>query len=344
MFRNSFTNNEWIDRVRLDGDRVIGIINTERGERTENLASPDSHPKTDLGTTSDVCDYAIEFDLTELDPVDLSDFGISAQRPSWSSLGHWTWALHRTPFTYLLPGIELLRGIFALGRYNHLLFLPNSPYEYLPPWHGLKVPILRPLVTNALYPPIRAETRLNRETMRTLLWVTSFPSALRGWESVRNLARRGILGCKFPEGRVAASVRAMGDGETWLVTNLVVHQIASQEKPFPHVQVEMASWNLLGQWSLFDRPYWSQTNDTLPFPPRPNNLSWKEARRQLQWTPELSAIFSRKAKADEPFNCTHVRPSYDSTKLDDPAFQESLAQCDNMHCRLMRDLCRMFSV
>gem|GEM_PF-4810095 len=64
----------------------------------------------------------------------------------------------------------------------------------------------------------------------------------------------------------------------------------------------------------------------------------------MQWTPELLAIFSKKAKADEPYTCMHTKAPYDSKKLNDPSFPQSYAECDNMYCRLMRYFCRVLSV
>ena len=259
---------------------------------------------------------SIEFNIDELQRADLNDYKTSACRAMPPTSGHLTWTLQRGRRTLVFPAIVLLRGLFGLGNYTHLLFRPNSPYEYLPLLaRDLKRPLRSPPSTRALAPPMKGETHANRETLRTLLWITAFPSALRGWESVRRYGANGTLGCDLPEGVVAATIRASRHGNTSFVNALQVHQIATKEQPLPLLEVPVTQWNLLGRWNCFNRGYyWDQTNNEVPFPERPRNVSWENADR-ISRLPPGEAAFAPPPLSKRRASAALKQPSEESRRM-----------------------------
>lgn len=272
-----FQYGSWMDHAYIENGEYFAVFNEPTGPKTYNLTLRGTRaPRLEWSKTS--WQQFIEISLQDLQLDSSANYCRSLELPRPSLTGHMVWSYPHLDTTLLIPASVLQRGLFKLGKYQDLLYRPNSPYE-------LFLPTVSELVDSMRLPRYG---RLNvgqglTSIPRTLLWTTCFPSALRAWASIWRLGQRGIVGLELPRASVIAEIVGETVGNHTFVRMFNTVRIATDESPFPFVQIPAAKWNVLGRWSRQNcRSHWTQTSDPDPFPPfyaPPNSIYPLEAPR-----------------------------------------------------------------
>lgn len=239
------------------------VTNEDQGQKVHNMSSRRWWFPS-LWWSKRSWEKFIEIPLQDLQPETSSIYCRSLELPKPSLEGHMVWSYPHGDTTLLIPASVLQRGLFQMGKkYQHLLYRPNSPYELFIPTTGELVDCERLPRTSPL--------SLNTGTTslpRSLLWATCFPSARKAWASVWRLGLRGTVGLELPQATVIAQITGESIGDQTFVREFKTVRIATDESPFPFVNVPSARWNILGRWSDRSfRSHWTQSTDADPFPP-----------------------------------------------------------------------------
>ena len=72
----------------------------------------------------------------------------------------------------------------------------------------------------------------DKALLEALSWFYCFPSARGAWDSVLHKARQGTLGVKLPQGEANIVLQAINHRGTWLVTELTVIGVKTEEMPY----------------------------------------------------------------------------------------------------------------
>ncbi len=257
---------KWIDHAHIENGTYYAVTNEHQGQKKFHNMSSRRWWFPGLWWSNTSSKRFIEIPLQDLQPKTSSIYCRNLELPAPSFEGHMVWSYPYRDETFQIPAIVLQRGLFQMGkRYQHLLYRPNSPYELFSPSAGELIDCDKLPRTGAL----NLDNGLT-SLPRTLLWTTCFPSALKAWASIWRLGLRGTVGLELPRATVIAQIKGESVGDQTFVREFKTVRIATDESPFPFVQVPAAKWNILGRWSDMNvRRHWTQTSEADPFPSRP---------------------------------------------------------------------------
>jgi hypothetical protein len=128
--------------------------------------------------------------------------------------------------TYLVPANVLFRAVFRpLKLTAAYLFRPQGLEQVC-------VPTLNCAGVSFVMPGLSQRTRNCPTLQQPLSWLWCFPSAKRMWDSVYGYARDGLLACDLPIGNARIVARGVKKEAQFLVTELTVLQVTTDEEPF----------------------------------------------------------------------------------------------------------------
>lgn len=80
--------------------------------------------------------------------------------------------------------------------------------------------------------------RTNRDIGRLnlLSWMYCYPSARNMWDSILTSARKGYISLRLPSGKLSVNCESFEHNKKWIVTNININTIYTQEKPFDFVE------------------------------------------------------------------------------------------------------------
>lgn len=219
--------NEWLSGFEFKSGKLSSILRQQNGlPLSADLAALRSRGAP---TTTAARRTTLVLDLTKLQREGparyLSAFDIKTQQ---NEELHGVFSFSCGRYTYLIPALVLLRGVFPL--------IPEAfEYAFTPrPLEALCFPLRRGNHWSVAMPDFTGayRARYRRATSEALTWASVFPSGRKMWESVYLAAEAGRMDVRLPEARVSALVRGVRQDRVVHVTEFAVRALLALEEPF----------------------------------------------------------------------------------------------------------------
>ncbi|GIZ53919.1 transposase [Noviherbaspirillum aridicola] len=213
----------WIQGLKRDGNSLV-VEAVDKGGTPVTHAVHILSELPDIGGTK----KKIKFDtvLQDWKQVGADGYMRAMGIAAACEQRHVVFELVNDGFTYLLPAQVVLKAFFRpLKQISSHLFRPQGLEQVC-------VPNFVASNVNFLMTGLSHRTQACKSLQRPLSWFWCFPSARRMWNSVYDYARRGILGCDLALGSARIVVTGVKKGGAFLVTEMTVLQVISDETPY----------------------------------------------------------------------------------------------------------------
>ncbi|WP_188569243.1 transposase [Undibacterium terreum] len=236
----------WAEKFMRDEDGKLCVQTVDLdGER----AKCSINELTDLSLKTDSDSIRITTNFSDWKKCRPTIYLALADFPQGIDESHSVFEIESNGIRYLIPALVLMHAFF---RPKHKvfpdLFSPAGLERLCIPMKG--VPSDVEFLDMRLHSPTTADGRTRASPYyteghrRTLAWMWSFPSANKFWNSIFRHALCGLISADLPLGTLSAIFRGRRTRQYFLVTEIRLRRLATDECPFEFAANSLTNFDL----------------------------------------------------------------------------------------------------